>query len=129
MKERNPFEFIDANLHLLSSCLISAAGKDQVNCDNAKQLGTVTHQQLDGTSLANANIKRRGCFHSLASLFSIIKVDDRQVFMDSSVLFTRLTAIAQREDDVKEYFKFEMSPYPQSLFKGALMYKPDKLTL
>ena len=36
LKERNPFEFVDANLHSLSSGLISVAGKDQVNCDNAE---------------------------------------------------------------------------------------------
>ena len=50
LKERNPFEFVDANLHSLSSGLISVAGKDQVNCDNAEQLGGNIHQQLDGSS-------------------------------------------------------------------------------
>ena len=129
LKERNPFEFADANLHSLSSGLISVAGKDQVNCDNAEQLGATIHQQLDGSSLANANIKRQDCFNSLASLFNIIKVDDKQVFLDPIVLFTRLTAIAQREDDVEKHFQFEMSPYPPCLFKDALIRKPDKPAL
>ena len=81
MKERNPFESIDANRHPLPSGVISVAGKDQVSCDNAEQLGTVIHQQFDGISLANANIKRRDCFHSLDSLFNIIKVDGKQSFL------------------------------------------------
>ena len=72
LKERNLFEFIDTNLHYFSSGLKSVAGKDQVNCDNAEQLGAVIHQQFDGTTLENANIKRR-----LASLFNIIKIDDK----------------------------------------------------
>ena len=117
LKERNPFEFVDANLHSLYSGLISVAGKDQVNCDNAEQLGATIHQQLDGSSLANANIKRRDCFTSLASLFNIVKVDDKQVFLDPIVLFTQLTAIAQREDDVEKYFPFEMSPIHPSFSK------------
>ena len=62
-------------------------------------------------------------------MFNVINVDDKQVFLDSSVLFTRLTAIAQREDDVEKYFKFEMSPYLPSLFKDAVMHNPDKPTL
>ena len=57
LKEINPFEFYDANLHLLSSGLVSIAEKYQVNCDNAEQLGAEIHQQLEETSLANANIK------------------------------------------------------------------------
>ena len=57
MAEREKsFEFIDANLHSLSSGLISVAGKDQVNCDNEEQLGLTIHQQLDGSSLETANI-------------------------------------------------------------------------
>ena len=32
-----------------------------------------------------------------------------------------LTAIAQHEDDVEKYFKFEMSLYPPSFFKDLLM--------
>lgn len=31
LKERNSFEFIDVNLYLLSSALISVAGIDQIN--------------------------------------------------------------------------------------------------
>ena len=67
--------------------------------------------------------------NSLASLLNIIKVDEKQVFLDPNVLFTRFTAFAQREDDVEKYFKFEMSPYPPFLFKDASMRKPDKPTL
>ena len=86
-------------------------------------LGTVNHQQLDGTSLANSNIKRQDSFNSLAS------IDDKQVSLDPNVLFTRLTAIAEREDDEEEYVKFDMSLYPPSIFKETCMRKPDKPTL
>ena len=59
LKEINPFEFIDANLHSLSSGLVPLAEKYQVNCDDAEQLGAKIHQQLQETSLANANIKQQ----------------------------------------------------------------------
>ena len=82
------------------------------------------HQQVDGTSLANANVK-----WSLASLFNHVKVDDKQVFLDSNDLFPCLTATAPRGYDVDNFFKFEMSPYPPLLFKDVLMHKIDKPTL
>ena len=126
LKERNPFKFIDVDLYSFLSGLISVAGKDQVNCDNAEQLGKVIDQKLDGRSLVNVNIKRQDCFHSLAALFNI-KVDDKQAFSDPNLLFNQLTAIAQWEDDVEKCFKFEMSPYPPSLSKDALIHKPNLL--
>ena len=101
LKEINPFEITDSNLHSLSSSLVSVAGKNKVNCDNVEQLGLTIHQQLNGSSLATANIKRQDCFNSLASLCNTVKVDDKQVFVDPIVLFTRFTAIAQHKDDVE----------------------------
>ena len=38
----------------------------------------------------------------MAPLFNIIKVDDKQIFLNPNVLFTRLTAIAQRVDDLEK---------------------------
>ena len=81
---------------------MSVAGKDQVNCDNAEQLGAVIHQKLERTSFGNGNIKWRDYFHSMAPLFNIIKVDDKQVFLNPNNLFTRLIAIAQRVDDLEK---------------------------
>ena len=57
------------------------------------------HQQVDGTSLGNANVKRR-----LASSFNHVKADYKQVFLDSNDLFTRLTATGQRGYDVDNFF-------------------------
>ena len=49
--------------------------------------------------------------------------------MNSTRLFTRLAAIAQREEDVEQYFDFELTSLPQALFKNDLIRKPDKSTL
>ena len=101
LKERNPFELTDSNLHSLSSSLVSVAGKNKVNCDNVEQLGLTIHQQLNGSRFATAIIKRQDCFNSLASLCNTLKVDGKQIFVDPIVLFTRFTAIAQHKDDVE----------------------------
>jgi hypothetical protein len=41
----------------------------------------------------------------------------------------RLAAVAQREDDVEDYFDYELTNFPLSLFKNQMMRKPDKASL
>ena len=45
------------------------------------------------------------------------------------MLFTRLAAIAQSDDNVEQYFEYEMTPASMSLFKNNLMRKPDKASV
>ena len=45
------------------------------------------------------------------------------------MLFTRLSALAGREDNVEKYFEFELTSYPMSLFKDGVMRKPEKASL
>ena len=46
------------------------------------------------------------------------------------MLFTRLIAIAQREDDIKQYLAYELTTVPMSLFdKAGMMRKPNKPAL
>ena len=49
--------------------------------------------------------------------------------MDRTILFSRLVAIAQKEDDVEQQFAFELTPEPTELFKDGMMRKPQKATL
>ena len=50
--------------------------------------------------------------------------------MSQNTLFTRLAAIAQRQDeDIERYFAYKMTTEPLSLFKDGLMRKPDKPAL
>ena len=44
-------------------------------------------------------------------------------------MFVRLAAVAQREENVEEYFEYEMTNYPTSIFKDNMMRKPDKASL
>ena len=45
------------------------------------------------------------------------------------MLFTRLAAIAQGDDNVEQYFGYEMTLAPMALFKNDMMRKPDKASL
>ena len=45
------------------------------------------------------------------------------------VLFCRLLILFQRYDNIEEYFAYELSPFPMSLFKDNMMRKPTKSVL
>ena len=48
------------------------------------------------------------------------------VHIDPNILFTRLTAIVQNEDDIAAQFYYELTPEPTTLFKDGLMRKSSK---
>ena len=62
----------------------------------------------------------------MESLSSVVNIENEQAYVNPSIFFARLTAVAQREDDIESYFIYEMSPYPASLFKDGLMRKADR---
>ena len=51
------------------------------------------------------------------------------ICVNPTLLFTRLAAIAQRDKNVEQYFEYEFTHRPLSLFKNELMRKPDKSSL
>ena len=102
-------------------------GKCQVNFKNSEQTWAAIHEQVDKSNIPNPNIEHRVCINSLTSLFNVKKIDDKQVFLDPTVLSNQPTVIAQLEDDVEKHFKFGMTPNSPSLFKDALIVSVTNL--
>ena len=99
--------------------------KDSVNCEDAEELGLKIQKELD-VSLGAATIKRKNQIKPLASLLNTVEVDEVQVYVSTTVLFTRLAAIAKREENEEIYFDYELTTEPMSLFKNNLTRSPDK---
>ena len=100
-----------------------------MNCEEAEAIGAQIHKTLDNVNLTDAKIKKKDQLCSLYILTKSVQVSEKsQVYVSPTVLFTRLAAIAQRED-VEQYFAFELTNQPQALFKDGLMRKPDKSSL
>ena len=129
-QERNPFNFEDEHLHSLSSGLVSKCTHDEVNCEKAEELGDQIQNKLDKVAVTNAKISRKDQLLPLKSLSNSIKVEGKAVSINPTLLFTRLSAIVQREEEnVENYFSFEMTHEPMALFKEGYMRKPDKPAL
>ena len=126
--QHEPFDLKESKLRSLSSGLTTIEG-DGINPDKAEEVGLKIQMQLDGLIVAEASIKRSDHIKSLADLKPGIKVDKRKLNIDPTILFTRLIAIVQREEDMSLYFGYELTAFPTSLFKDNFMRKAVKAQL
>ena len=128
---RNPFNMVDNNLHSLSTGCVSIKGNDRVNCDDAECIGASVQKKLDDTLFTEAKIKKKDLIISLDTLTnSPLDADTKDaVSVNPTLLFTRLAAIAEREENVEQYFDYELNHQALSLFKNDLMRKLDKAAL
>ena len=55
--------------------------------------------------------------------------EGKYINLKPTSLFTRLTALAHREDDVENLFEYKMTAIPMSLFKHGMIRKPDIVAL
>ena len=99
--EHNPFDENTVQLRSLSTGLTA---KDEVNCDQAIDIGLTLHRSLDNSHVSEAKIKRASQTRTIASCYTNIKVSGNVIDVDPSKLFNRLLAMAQREDDLSKVF-------------------------
>lgn len=123
-----PFNPNQPKLCSLSSGL-TAADDDGVKCDQTEQVGAKIHKQLDRVSVIDASIKRSVQVRSLDHLHPGIQVDKKKVHINPTLLFSRLIAIVQREEDMAPFFNYELTTIPTSLFKDNGLRKTDKAQL
>lgn len=123
-----PFDPNEPRLRSISSGLI-AGPDDHINCDETELVGSIIQENLDDVSVAAASIKRSEQVRTLGYLTTGVKIGKHRVVIDPTLLFTRLIAIAQREDNIEKYFEFELTVVPTSLFKETALRKPTKSQL
>ena len=79
--------------------------------------------------LCEVKIKRKEIVQCLDSNINKVTVDTKSVNINQTVLFTRLTALAGRNEDPLQNFDYKLTTYPMSLFKDGVMRKADKVAL
>ena len=125
-REHNPFEGGPG----LRSLSIGICNDVTVNCDNSENVGKEIQRQLDNVYFHDATIKQRLKVRNIESLYDLVKISDKKfVVIKPRASFLRLTAIAQRENNIERFFSYELTTIPMSLFKDGLIRKPKKATL
>ena len=123
LKNHNPFDENDPRLKSLSSGKVS---ETKITCEIAEDIGKKIHKLIDNKKLYEVKIKRKDMIQCLDSESNKVQVETKQLIINPSVLFTRLSALAGCKDNSLEYFDYEMLTYLMSFFKDGLMMKPER---
>ena len=126
---RNLFTFEDSILHSLSTWFISIAGEDEINCNDPRKIDANIQAGIDGKSFTEIRFKQNDQGKSLDWYQNTVTIDEVKLYTNSTALFTRLAAVAKREENEESYFYYEMTNKPMSLFKNMMTRKPDKPSL
>ena len=124
----SPFNEEEPFLKSISTGL-TATKEDQINCDDAEQVGKAIQRQLDEVPFSRAKIKRKDQIRTLEYLKNGVQFQKDKIHVDPMLLFTRLLVLVERDDDMKACFKYELTPIPASLFEHGMMRKPNKSAL
>ena len=125
--KNNPF---DECIREFKSLSTGVCDNGSVNFDDTEQIGKKIQEDLNGVCFHEVKIKRSLKVNNFESMYNSVKVDDKKVIkIKPTALFLRLIAIAQRTPSIEDYFHYELTAYPMSLFKDGLMRKPNKALL
>ena len=97
-----------------------------VNCDDAVRIGHEIQKDLDDESPVTTMKTSKKC-RNLADLQKKVKVGDKKIYIEKTLLFNRLIIMAERDEGIEDIFKFELTPVPTALFTmDSMMRKPKK---
>ena len=131
LQENNLMD-IERNKNLLVSFStgFTSTGDDSVNAERAAEVGREMQIKLDGQPVTSSMVVKSKV-QALSSLRKLPMVSERTIHIDSMKLFNRLIIVAQRDMTVELSLKYELTPFPLSLFssKDHTMNKPNKADL
>ncbi|GBO42542.1 hypothetical protein AVEN_196050-1 [Araneus ventricosus] len=125
LSEHNPFPKID----VIMSIDLGIVGGNEVNCHLSEEIGRDMISKMMEKKFENVKFKRKGKVVTLASINSFVKICNISIVVDPHILFHRLCIAKQSDNDLKAFFKFELSPFPILLFTGESMRKGTKSSL
>lgn len=104
-------------------------GEATVNSHMALQIGRESMLTAIGQNFQEVKFKRKNNVVSLSSAVRTIANGDRIVTVNPLTLFHRLCVLKQSDEELRDFFTYELSPIPMSLFTEEGMRKGTKSSL
>ncbi|KAH9633048.1 hypothetical protein HF086_000408 [Spodoptera exigua] len=124
-REHNPFPDTE-DIMSISTGIVS---NSDVNPHKARCVGEAMMIVPDGTTYGQMKYSRKQKVKSLATASSAVNVQDVIVPIEPDLIFKRISFVKKTQDELKEFLKYELSPYPMSLFDKNGMRKSAKSVL
>jgi hypothetical protein len=124
LETHDPFSSITSVVVSIGSGL---SGNESINCHLSKELGSKRLDLFAGHKFKDIKLKRCDNVRPLSAVNSTVKVYDKAVNIDPLILYQRM--LFRKDEDLSDYFKFELAPFPLSLFTNTGMRKNVKSSL
>lgn len=123
--DHNPFEDIEQLQNIVTGLIAT----DEINCFNALDIGITSMKAINGMSFNDIKLSKKDTVISLLGVNSKLKIGDKVIPVDPLLLFQRICVMKKSDEELESYLKFELAPYPLSLFDDVGMRKSTKSTL
>lgn len=101
-------------------------GNKKINCHLSKEVGVEGMTRMIGGDFKTMKLKRSDRVLPLTTMNSTIQYEDRQVLINPTTLFQRISLIKQSEEELQQFLTHELSPCPLALFDENGMRKGKK---
>ena len=107
-----------------------AVTHNSVNVDEARTVGNAIMASMTGCSVESFSLRKRDKAITMADK-TAVKIDNKEVIIDSQLLFQHIVSCAQCiGDDIAPVLKYELCSQPPALFDNdGLMRKAVKSAL
>lgn len=106
-------------------------GDATINCHLSREVGLKGLNKMVNTyeNFEAIKFKRKDNVIPLLAINSSIKVGEETICLNPLMLFQRMCIAKKSEDEIKDYLKYELAPFPLSLFSEAGLRKGTKSPL
>lgn len=124
LDEYNPFKCQE-----FTSVFSGRIATPDINCDLADEIGKTILTKNIGKLFTDIKCKRTEQIKNFSQMSNNIKINKNYVNVSPMQLFNRIICSNKTPDEIRECFRFELSPYPLSLFKDGVLRKGTKSLL
>lgn len=125
LQMHNPFSENDVLISLASG----VTANETINCHKVFEIGVEAMKKIDGLNFKEIKFKRSNKCLPLLAVNSKIKINNEIVSVDPLLLFQRISVLKKSDEELKEFLKYELAPYPLSLFNEQGLRKNTKSSL
>ena len=127
IKEHSPFAYAatDGLVNIANGIVAESSS----NADNAYDMGKSAADKLTGQKYGETKLKKTDKVTSISAASNAINVGGKEVDVNSSLLFMRITCILKKKQEMADHLCYELSRKPPALFDNGLMRKTPKNVL
>ncbi|XP_054714645.1 uncharacterized protein LOC129224244 [Uloborus diversus] len=89
---------------------------ESINCHNAYEIGTDSLSKIVGNNFADVKLKRKNRVMPIRGSSCKVKVHDEFIPVNPDTIFRRISLLKKSDEELQNYFAFELAPFPLSLF-------------